>query len=145
MLACSFVTQRKNRNFILQLFLFNKQKRTGGRLTKIHLIKIVFFHLIEGFNNESFIFYHLIELFHMFSVDQVKMSSEIRSSDHSPRKVENNFNCFLMFLEVLRFNSWEQQLRTFKMYNKISKWLKCDIKWLINFVKAFIICTHIIK
>ena len=28
------------------------------------------FHLIKSFNNESFIFYHLIELFHMFSVDQ---------------------------------------------------------------------------
>jgi hypothetical protein len=41
-------------------------KVTGGRLTEIQLIKIVFFHLIKSFNNESFIFYHLIELFHMF-------------------------------------------------------------------------------
>ena len=39
---------------------------TGGRLTEIHLIKIVIFQLIKSFNNESFIFYHLIELFHMF-------------------------------------------------------------------------------
>jgi hypothetical protein len=46
------------------------RKMTGGCLTEIHLIEIVFFHLIESFNNESFIFYHLIELFHMFSVDR---------------------------------------------------------------------------
>jgi len=45
-------------------------KVTGGRLIKFHLIEIVIFHLIESFNNESFIFYHLIELFHMFSVDR---------------------------------------------------------------------------
>ena len=41
---------------------------TGGRLTKIHLIEIVFFHLIESFNNESFIFYHLIKLFEIFQL-----------------------------------------------------------------------------
>jgi hypothetical protein len=38
-------------------------------LIKFHLIKIVIFHLIKSFNIESFIFYHLIELIHIFSLD----------------------------------------------------------------------------
>jgi hypothetical protein len=54
----------------ISVLLSQVVKMTGGCLTKIHLIEIVFFHLIKSFNNESFIFYHLIKLFHMFSVDQ---------------------------------------------------------------------------
>jgi hypothetical protein len=41
---------------------------TGGRLTEIHLIEIVIFHLIESFNNESFIFDHLTEFFETFQL-----------------------------------------------------------------------------
>jgi hypothetical protein len=41
---------------------------TGGRLTEIHLIKIVIFQLIESFNNESFIFYHLTKFFETFQL-----------------------------------------------------------------------------
>jgi hypothetical protein len=40
----------------------------NDHLTEIHLIEIVFFHLIESFNNESFIFYHLIEFFETFQL-----------------------------------------------------------------------------
>jgi len=41
---------------------------TGGRLTKIHLIEIVIFQLIESFNNESFIFYQLTKFFETFQL-----------------------------------------------------------------------------
>jgi hypothetical protein len=44
-----------------------KVKETGGRLTEIQLIEIVIFQLIESFNNESLIFYHLIEFLRVFS------------------------------------------------------------------------------
>ncbi len=45
--------------------------RTGGRLTKNHLIEIVIFQLIESFNNESFIFYNLIEFFETFQLTEI--------------------------------------------------------------------------
>ena len=44
------------------LFLVN------DHLIELHLIEIVFFHLLESFNNESFIFYHLIEFFETFQL-----------------------------------------------------------------------------
>ncbi len=56
-----------NHQTIEQIYL-SVHERTGGCLTEIHLFEIVFFHLIESFNNESFIFYHLIELFETFQL-----------------------------------------------------------------------------
>ncbi len=44
---------------------------TGGRLTEIHLIEIVFFQLIESFNNEHLIFYHLIKFFETFQLIKI--------------------------------------------------------------------------
>jgi hypothetical protein len=37
-------------------------------LIEFHLIEIVIFQLIESFNNESFIFYHLIEFCETFQL-----------------------------------------------------------------------------
>jgi len=53
--------------FIMNLQIF----RTGGRLTKIHLIEMVIFQLIESFNNESFIFYHLTKFFETFQLIEI--------------------------------------------------------------------------
>jgi hypothetical protein len=44
---------------------------TGGRLTEIHLIKIVIFQLIESFNNKGFIFYHLTKFFETFQLIEI--------------------------------------------------------------------------
>ncbi len=57
-------------------------------LIEFHLIEIVIFHLIESFNNESFTFYHLIELFHMFSVDRkfkITQNDIIKTFDQVPK------------------------------------------------------------
>jgi hypothetical protein len=43
----------------------------NDHLTKIQLIKIVIFQLIESFNNESFIFYHLIKFFETFQLIEI--------------------------------------------------------------------------
>ncbi len=40
----------------------------NDHLIEFQLIEIVFFHLIESFNNESLIFYHLIEFFETFQL-----------------------------------------------------------------------------
>jgi hypothetical protein len=47
------------------------EKETGGRLTKIQLIEIVIFQLIESFNIESLIFYHLIKFFESFQLIKI--------------------------------------------------------------------------
>ncbi len=50
---------------------YNSATRTGGRLTEIQLIEIVIFQLIKSFNNESLIFYHLIEFFESFQLIEI--------------------------------------------------------------------------
>ncbi len=45
-----------------------RSKTENDHLTKIHLIEIVIFQLIESFKNESFIFYHLTEFFDTFQL-----------------------------------------------------------------------------
>ena len=58
-------TEQTKTKAILNLVLY---KMGNDHLIEFQLIEIVFFHLIESFNNESLIFYHLIKFFETFQL-----------------------------------------------------------------------------
>jgi hypothetical protein len=70
----------------------------NDHLTKIQLIEIVIFQLIESFNNESFIFYHLTKFFETFQL--------IRSSNNgilSFKKISINCqNPSVLFCQLIK-------------------------------------------
>ena len=68
MVGCINLVWLSVRFLIVQIVIVEME---NDHLTKIHLIEIVIFQLIESFNNESFKFYHLTEFFETFQLIKI--------------------------------------------------------------------------
>jgi hypothetical protein len=69
----------------------------NDHLTKIHLIEIVIFQLIEIFNNLFIIFYHLTEFFETFQLIESSNNGILSFKKHSI----NCLNPFVLFSQLI--------------------------------------------